>query len=86
MSPLMNSQGEGQTIQASTVRTGIFCQCFDRFRPIWKSRSHTIRLLQDFEEKLFMMHPSEELRDEDDCLKELTEATRIKFGRGDYVV
>ena len=40
----------------------------------------TIRLLQDFKEKLFMTHLSEELRDEDDCLEELTEVTRIKFG------
>jgi len=57
---------------------------FNAYVALSQSHSHgrvqiTIRLLWDFEDKLFTTHPSEELRDKDDRLEELTEVTRIKF-------
>ena len=77
-------KSQGQTIE---------CVIVDLGKPPWEaltafntyvalSRScgcGTIRLLQDFKDKLFTMHLSEEPRDEDNQLEELMEATRIKF-------
>ena len=51
------------------------------------SRSHgrdTIRLLRDFEERLFTVHPSEELRHEDARLSLLEEKTMTQYEAGEF--
>ena len=44
----------------------------------------TIRLLRDFDEKLFTTHPSEELRKEDERLDRLAEITARRFSEGEF--
>lgn len=43
----------------------------------------SIRLLRNFEEKLFTTHPSEQLRMEDDRLSDLARSTLIRFQQGE---
>jgi len=52
------------------------------------SRSHgrnTIQLLQDFWTDMFTTHPSEQLRDEDNCPNNLSAFTDLNFGNGKYI-
>jgi len=44
----------------------------------------TIRLLKDFNDKIFTKHPSENLCIEDLCLTRLTEEIKINFDAGMY--
>jgi hypothetical protein len=90
-----DDKSQGQTIECVIVDLGKppwgALTAFNTYVALSQSRGHgrvqiTIRLLWDFEDKLFTTHPSEELRDKDDRLEELTEVTRIKFEWGDYVV
>jgi len=48
---------------------------FNAYISLSRSRSKTIRLLRDFDDKLFMQHPSEYLRSEDHHLEKLDEKT-----------
>jgi hypothetical protein len=80
-------KSQGQTIECVIVNLGKppwgALTAFNAYVALSQNCSHgTIRLLWDFEDILFTTHPSEELRDKDDQLEELTEGTRIKFERG----
>ena len=44
----------------------------------------TIRLLRDFDERIFTRHPSNELRLEDERLERLTTQTKDKYDMGIY--
>ena len=46
---------------------------------------HSIRLLRDFNPKLFTIHPNEELRKEDLRWSKLENATQIRFETGELV-
>ena len=57
------------------IATSVKLPCFLRV---------TIRLLRDFDNKIFTKHPSENLHIEDFRLARLTEETKIKFDAGMY--
>jgi hypothetical protein len=64
-------KSQGQTIECVIVDLGKppwgALMAFNTYVALSQSCGHgTIRVLQDFEDKLFTMHPSEELRDKDD--------------------
>ena len=48
----------------------------------WSRGRDTIRLLRDFDSKLFTNHPSDDLRAEDDRLMQLDAETRAQFEKG----
>ena len=64
-------KSQGQTIECVIVDLGKSpwgaLTAFNAYVALSRSCGHsTIRLLWDFKDKLFTMHPFEELRDEDD--------------------
>jgi hypothetical protein len=44
----------------------------------------TIRLLRDFDDNLFIRHPSEDLRIEDERIDELVKQTYLRYTKGKY--
>jgi hypothetical protein len=60
---------------------------FNAYVALSRSRGRsTIRLLRPFDEKLFTIHPSEELRKEDQRLAVLEENTIVKYDAGEYTI
>ena len=58
---------------------------FHSYVALSRSRGQkTIRLLRDFDEKLFTTHPNEDLRKEDARLHSLTEETLSRFRSGEF--
>ena len=58
---------------------------FAAYIALLRSRSgESIRLLRDFDDKIFMKHPSEHLRAEDIRLVALTQDMKVKFEAGMY--
>ena len=59
---------------------------FNAYVSLSRSRGgHLIRLLRDFNPKLFTINPNEELRKEDLRLSKLENATQIRFETGELV-
>ena len=78
---------QGQTIENIIVDIGPSKQfsvdAFAAYVAFSRSRSReSIRLLRDFDDKMFTKHPSEHLRAEDCRLVELTRIMKVKFEAG----
>ncbi len=82
-------KSQGQTMENVIVDiakppSGTF-SAFNAYVALSRSRGReTIRLLRDFEERLFTVHPSEELRLEDARLSALEKATLKRYNAGQY--
>ena len=82
-------KSQGQTIESVIVDlakppTGSLTS-FNAYVALSRSRGrNTIRLLRDFDEKLFTTHPNEELRKEDDRLDMLETETINRFRAGEF--
>jgi ATP-dependent exoDNAse (exonuclease V) alpha subunit len=82
-------KAQGQTIESVIVDlakppsgglTG-----FNAYVALSRSRGReTIRLLRDFDEKLFTVHPNEQLRREDQRLEALEKKTEERFEAGEF--
>ncbi|KAI9463712.1 hypothetical protein BJY52DRAFT_1115305, partial [Lactarius psammicola] len=58
---------------------------FNAYVALSRSRGRaTIRLLRDFDEKLFTTHPSERLRKEDERLDALERSTHARYNAGEF--
>ncbi|KAH9025253.1 hypothetical protein EDB84DRAFT_1613857 [Lactarius hengduanensis] len=58
---------------------------FNAYVALSRSRGRdTIRLLRDFDPRLFTVHPSEQLRNEDDRLAALETATLLRYRSGEF--
>jgi len=58
---------------------------FTTYVALSRSRGRqSIRLLRDFDERIFPKHPSDELRDKDERLEQLTMETKNKYDMGLY--
>ncbi|KAI9444421.1 hypothetical protein BJY52DRAFT_1128199, partial [Lactarius psammicola] len=58
---------------------------FNAYVALSRSRGRdTIRLLRDFDDRLFTVHPSEALRQEDDRLTSLENRTRERYKANEY--
>lgn len=82
-------KSQGQTINHVLVdigKTSSFALSpFNAYVALSRGRSReTIRLLRDFDDKLFTRHPSESLRVEDQRLRELTTQTEENYKKGVY--
>lgn len=82
-------KGQGQTVPYVIVDIGATkrfpVDAFAAYVALSRSRGReTIRLLRDFDNKIFTQHPSEELRIEDERLKMLQEETKKRFDSGYY--
>jgi hypothetical protein len=81
-------KSQGQTIEYVIVDIGptkkFPVDPFAAYVALSRSRGrHSIRLLRDFDDRIFTKHPSEDLRAEDERLSILAEETRIRF-EGNY--
>jgi hypothetical protein len=57
----------------------------DHYVALSRSRGRkTIRLLRDFDEKLFTVHPNEHLRREDARLEKLEDETKRRYDAGEF--
>ena len=79
-------KSQGQTIESVIVDLArppsSFLSAFNAYVALSRSRGQdTIRLLRDFDEKLFTVHPNEELRAEDERLDVLAEQTIERYRR-----
>ena len=85
---LVLSQACGQTIETVVVDlvkppTGTLSG-FNAYVALSQSRGrNTIRLLRDFDDKFFTIHPNEDLRKEDDKLRELEKETLSRYQLND---
>jgi ATP-dependent exoDNAse (exonuclease V) alpha subunit len=84
-------KAQGQTIENVIVDIGTTKRFpvdpFVAYVALSRSRGrNSIRLLRDFDNKIFTRHPSEDLRLEDRCLEGLAERTKIRFDMGLYDV
>ena len=82
-------KAQGQTIENVIVDIGptkrFSVDAFAAYVALSRSRGReSIRLLRDFDDKIFTKHPSEHLRAEDFRLAELTRITKVKFEAGMY--
>ena len=81
-------QSQGQTIETVVVNlgkppTGALLG-FNAYITLSQSRGRkTIHLLRDFDEKLFTIHPNEELHKEDNRLDELEKETLVHYHAGE---
>ena len=81
-------KSQGQTIDCALIDLAKLpsgtLTSFNSYVTLSRGRGRsTIRLLQNFEEKLFTMHPSEELRKEDERLEKLSASTVQCYRHGD---
>lgn len=82
-------KSQGQTMECVIADIGKppsgFLSPFDVYVTLSRSRGRpSIRLLRDFEERLFTTHPSEELRKEDTRLASLEEKTLQRYNTGEF--
>lgn len=82
-------KAQGQTIECVIVDLGKTPTAgltpFNAYVALSRSRGRqTIRLLRDFDEKLFTTHPSEELRKDDCRLQQLAIATQARYDSGEF--
>jgi hypothetical protein len=82
-------KSQGQTIESIIIDLGKppmgSLTPFNAYVALSRSRGRkTIRLLRDFSEKLFTVHPNDELRKEDERLAALAETTRERYRRGEF--
>ena len=82
-------KSQGQTIESVIMDLArppsSFLSAFNAYVALSRSRGRdTIRLLRDFDEKLFTVHPNEELRAEDDRLAILAQQTIKRYRRGEF--
>lgn len=82
-------KSQGQTIENVIVDlaktpTGALTG-FNAYVALSRSRRrNTIRLLRDFDPKLFTIHPNEKLREEDERLNTLAQTTIERYNSGDF--
>ncbi|KAG0693314.1 hypothetical protein DFH29DRAFT_816414, partial [Suillus ampliporus] len=79
-------KAQGQTINHVLVDIGrTTCFSLSPFNAyVALSRSHgrdSVRLLRDFDNDLFLQHPSEDLRIEDNRIQQLVEETRKHYSK-----
>lgn len=82
-------KAQGQTMEKIIVDIGktpnFSLTPFNAYVSLSRSRGRKdITLLRDFEDRLFTHAPSEELRKEDKCLRELAEKTKEDYRAGTY--
>lgn len=82
-------KSQGQTMKCVIVDIGKppsgSLTPFNAYIALSRSRGRdTIRLLRDFDDKLFTTHPSEELRQEDLRLTDLEEKTEKRYKTGEF--
>jgi hypothetical protein len=82
-------RAQGQTLEYVIIDIGKpptgALSPFNAYAALSRSRGrHSIRLLRDFNDKLFTVHSSEALRDEDDRLEALDIATKEKYELGGF--
>lgn len=82
-------KSQGQTIEHVIVDIGptkrFSVDAFAAYVALSRSRGReTIRLLRDFDDKIFTKHPSQHLRAEDERLAVLTQQTKLRFEAGIY--
>ena len=82
-----DQKSQGQTLGNVIVDIGKTSRFpvdqFGAYVALSRSRGrHKIRLLREFEEKLFTKHPSEDLRAEDERLQRLVQETKKKWAAG----
>jgi len=82
-------KAQGQMIEHVIVNIGptqgFSVDVFAAYVALSQSRGRaTIRLLRDFDDKIFTKHPSEHLQAEDAWLATLTEDTKMRFDAGVY--
>jgi len=80
---------QGQTIENVIVDIGptkrFSVDAFAAYVTLSRSQGQeTIRLLRDFDDKIFTKHPSEHLHAEDERLAALSLQTKIRFAAGAY--
>jgi len=80
---------QGQTIEYVIVDIGptkrFPVDPFTAYVALSRSRGRkSIRLLQDFDKRIFTKHLSDELRDEDERLEQLAMETKNKYDMGLY--
>ena len=83
-------KSQGQTIEYVIVDLGKPAHGelsgFNAYVALSRSRGrNTIQLLRDFRTDMFTTHPSEQLRDEDDRLNDLSTTTDLNFRNGKYI-
>lgn len=82
-------KAQGQTMESVIVDLGKppsgKLTAFNAYVALSRGRGRaTIRLLREFDAKLFTTHPSEELRKEDDRLNRLAEITMSRYRAGEF--
>lgn len=82
-------KAQGQTIESVVVDLGKppsgNLTGFNAYISLSRSRGrNTIRLLRDFDERLFTVHPNEHLRKEDARLERLEDETKIRYDAGEF--
>ena len=85
----MDRKAQGQTLGNVLVDIGklsrFLVNQFAAYVALSHSKGrHKIRLLRDFDDKLFTKHPSLNLKTEDDRLEMLTRQTKEKWKAGGY--
>jgi len=85
----MDHKAQGQTIENVIVDNGLTqrfsVDTFAAYIALSQSQGwETIRLLRDFDDKIFTKHPSEHLWNEDTCLAALMWSTKTRFESGAY--
>ena len=81
-------KAQGQTMESVIIDLGKTpsgkLTAFNMYVALSRGRGRSrIRLLRDFDDRLFTTHPSEELREEDDRLDRLAESTIRRYRRGE---
>jgi hypothetical protein len=85
-----DQKAQGQTILPAYVDIGkvpgnFGIDPFGAYVALSRGRGQkSIRLLRDFDDIIFTKHPSEDLRDEDEHLRVLTELTKERWDAGFY--
>ena len=82
-------KAQGQTLEYVIVDIGKLktfpVNQFAAYVALSRSRGRqTIRLLRDFDDRLFTIHPSEDLKEQDERLKVLSQQTEINWQNGFY--
>jgi hypothetical protein len=80
---------EGQTIEHALVDIGkttcFGLSPFNAYVALSRSRGReTIRILRDFDDNLFIRHPSEDLRIKDERIDALVKETCVNYAKGKY--
>lgn len=87
--PFTDHKSQGQTLEHVLVDIGKLSRfpvnAFAGYVALSRSRGrHMIRLLRDFDERLFPTHPSRDLLEEDKRLHTAAEETKKKWEAGFY--